>query len=163
MLLSSIFRYRCPFATMLLRVVLDINNIQRLDLPGKPSSLQELKDIICHKLEIAHGFTLQFEDPAFDNQLCNLNDISYLPDDKATLKVFWDIGLMPEQEETTSDFNIDSTSMSSASTASFSQSQCSQQWPASFTVPTFSYELELRLRKGNEEYEKSKKISKSHS
>nr|XP_055070029.1 uncharacterized protein LOC129451008 [Misgurnus anguillicaudatus] len=141
---------------MLFRVILDQNNIQRLDCPEKPSSLQELKDIICQKLEIAHGFTLQFEDPAFDNQLCNLTDISYLPEDKATLKVFWEIGLMPVQDETVSDFNFDTASVSSGSTASFSQCQRSQQWPASFTIPTFSYDLELRLRKGNEEYEKSK-------
>lgn len=150
----SISLYRFPFATMLFRVILGPNNIQRLDLPGKPSSLQELKDIICHKLKISHGFTLQFEDPAFDNELCNLNDISYLPEDKATLKLFWEIELMPVQDETISDF--DTASMSSGSTASFIQCQRSQQWPASFTIPTFSYDCELRLRKGNEEYDKSK-------
>ncbi|XDV37854.1 hypothetical protein PO909_007392 [Leuciscus waleckii] len=131
---------------MLLRVILGPENIHRLDLPGKPSSLEELKDIICQKLEITRGITLQFEDPAFDNQLCNLNDISYLPDDKVTLKVFWEIEL-----------TLDTASMSSGSTASFSQCQRSSPWPANFTIPTFSYELELRLRKGNEEYGKSEK------
>lgn len=83
---------------MWLRVILDSNNIQRLKIDKKPSTLDELKNIISNHLRIPHGMSLQFADPEFDNQLCNLNDIEDLPDEKATVKVLWELVLNPVQD-----------------------------------------------------------------
>lgn len=54
-----------------LRVILAYVNAERLILPSRPETENAL---ICEvdKLNVAYDFRLQFQDPEFDNALCNL-------------------------------------------------------------------------------------------
>ena len=71
-----------------LRIILP-DRTERLDLPERPSSLEELKAILIDKFKLPQpeDIILTFDDPAFDNEPCNLSDIQYLPEGKATLRV----------------------------------------------------------------------------
>uniref|UniRef100_A0A672MK71 Uncharacterized protein n=1 Tax=Sinocyclocheilus grahami TaxID=75366 RepID=A0A672MK71_SINGR len=117
---------------MRLRVVLAPDNIRRLD--------------IWENLN-----------PDFGNELCNLTNITELPPDRAMLKILWKV---PEESE--SDISISSLDTASMSCPSSSSNQSSSsvtirqrenyQWPSTFPIPKFSYDVELRLAKGNEKF-----------
>ncbi|XP_051780263.1 uncharacterized protein LOC127526999 [Erpetoichthys calabaricus] len=141
---------------MLLRVILAPDNIRKVSCPDNVSTLEDLKSILCEKLNIESGFTIQFEDPDFNNELCNLTNISELPADKATLKIFWNILVTPIEENTLSDFTVDTASVSSDSSLSLQTFNRVEPWPKEFPIPKFSLELELRLQKANELYEQKK-------
>lgn len=104
-----------------------------------------------------HDFEIQFEDPEFGNELCNLTDISELPPERAVLKIITKVS--EELDDVTSMSSLDRARMlSSASSSSTTRPSCmalrqhenSQQWPSPFPIPTFSYDVELILTKGNE-------------
>ncbi|KAG9267257.1 sterile alpha motif domain-containing protein 3-like [Astyanax mexicanus] len=128
---------------MLLRVVLSPNDIRKISI-STPSSVEELVTVLCEKLQIERGFVLQYEDPDFNYELCNLNDISELPPDKATLRLHCK---SPSTRSSTSDSATacDSDQVSSCMSRS-------DQWPSQFPIPSFSYDVELRLQKANEEF-----------
>ncbi|KAI7793899.1 hypothetical protein IRJ41_005945 [Triplophysa rosa] len=113
--------------------------------------------ILQERLEIKDEFFIQFEDPEFGNELCNLTNIAELPPDRAVLKILWKV---PEESE--SDISISSLDTASMSSPSSSSNQSSSsltirqrensQWPSTFPIPKFSYDVELRLAKGNEKF-----------
>ncbi|KAK1904002.1 Chromosomal replication initiator protein DnaA [Dissostichus eleginoides] len=74
---------------MLLRVIISQNDIRRLRIENIPTSIEGLNLELRTNLGLTGGFILQFEDPDFDNQLCNLTDIKDLPVERATLKVLF--------------------------------------------------------------------------
>lgn len=69
-----------------LRVILDDVNAERLILPSRPETVNALIIEIKNKLNLAYDFWLQFQDPEFDNALCNLVNIEDLSS-KATIKI----------------------------------------------------------------------------
>ncbi|XP_051996463.1 uncharacterized protein LOC127653711 isoform X2 [Xyrauchen texanus] len=149
--------------TMLLRVIVTPECIKKLTLPNVPSSVDELKEILCDKLKIDQNFVIQYEDPDFGGQLCNLSNIEELPSDKVTLKIVWELfktaseAEPPRNKSTGSDidFTQDTTSISS-NLSSPSSTVREERWPHVFLIPHFSYDVEFRLRKANEVYEKQK-------
>lgn len=70
---------------LMLRVVIDDDNIRKLTLNERPDSTEELKTQLKDKLSLQYDFKLQYEDPDFNNALCNLTQIIDLPE-RATLK-----------------------------------------------------------------------------
>ncbi|XP_034542093.1 uncharacterized protein LOC117814722 [Notolabrus celidotus] len=88
------------------------------------------------------NFLLQFEDPDFGNELCNLTDIKELPTDRATLKVLITFS------DAVSDSTLDTASLSSPSNNS------SVEWPDPFIIPDFSHDVELQLTAANDAYAK---------
>ncbi|KAL6486211.1 hypothetical protein MHYP_G00056030 [Metynnis hypsauchen] len=153
---------------MLLRVVLSPTDIRKLSILT-PSSVEELVTILCDKLQVEKGFLIQYEDPDFNYELCNLNDISELPPDKATLRLHWEIVLSAAPSDSDlSDFTLDTASKSSSTHSSTSDSATafdseqlfpctsrSDHWPSQFPIPLFSYDVELRLQKANEDFKKN--------
>ncbi len=105
---------------------------------------------------------IQFEDPDFGNELCNLTGIKELPQDSAVLRILWKSSGVPDDMASTSSITSVSTpeSASMSPTPSTSSAQCSSvqlmqqeisvHWPSPFPVPVFSYDVELSLAKGNE-------------
>ncbi|CAG5994542.1 unnamed protein product, partial [Menidia menidia] len=91
---------------MLLRVIVSESEIRRLSIEDIPSSVEELYQVLRTNLALRGGFILQFEDPDFKNQLCNLTDIKDLPVDRATLKVLF-------TADDSSDSTLDTGSLSS--------------------------------------------------
>ncbi len=141
---------------MRLRVVSAPDNIRRLDILDNLTSVEHLKTILQERLEIKDDFLIQFEDPEFGNELCNLTNITELPQERAVLKILHKVPEESESEPETSITSLDIASMSSPSDSSnqnfpfVSVRQCeNSQWPSPFPIPKFSYDVELWLEKGN--------------
>ena len=139
---------------------------RKVVLPQVPESVEELQGILREKLQLQGSFTLQFEDPAFNNIPCNLFDIQELPPERVILHILWDVPeVQVTLQESDSASSLDTASLPSTSTES-PQSPSAfirsclrnvSEWPSPFPIPEFSYDVDLKLRKGNEAYEKTEK------
>uniref|UniRef100_H2MKM5 Uncharacterized protein n=1 Tax=Oryzias latipes TaxID=8090 RepID=H2MKM5_ORYLA len=117
----------------------------KLTLTERPNSVEHLIQTLQEKCRprLDHEFTLNYEDPDFDGQLCCLVDIKDLPE-KGTLQV-----VRSEAEN---------ESLQSSNTEMLPHVPISDRlksWPDIFNVPTFSYEVEHLLLEGNAAYEQS--------
>lgn len=127
---------------MVLRVF-EPDRARKLKLCSRPASVDALIAVIKEQLEIDLDFSLKYEDPDFDGKLTSLSDIDELPQ-KAVVHV---------------SFEQDSSSVASMETIpSVSSSERGRRWPSVlFPIPTFSLDVELKLREGNAEFEKNNK------
>ncbi|KAF6721040.1 Sterile alpha motif domain-containing protein 3 [Oryzias melastigma] len=130
---------------MILRVV-ETDRARKLKLSSRPASVDELINIIKEQLGIDIDFTLQYEDPDFDGKLTSLADIEELPQ-KAVVHI---------------SLSQDSSSLASTEVLSdVSSPERLSRWPSgTFQVPTFAFDVELKLKDGNAEYEKNNKCLK---
>ncbi|CAG5927057.1 unnamed protein product [Menidia menidia] len=71
---------------LLLHVHISTDIVRKMTLPSRPESVDELKTKIKAKFQLDFDFSLSYEDPDFDGQLCSFVDIDELPQ-KAVLKV----------------------------------------------------------------------------
>ncbi|KAL6483860.1 hypothetical protein MHYP_G00087320 [Metynnis hypsauchen] len=150
---------------LLLRVVISSGEARRVQLSQVPESVARLIDALREKLQLQGEFSLQFEDPDFGNALCVLSDISELPQERAVLHIQRNIPSLPNELDTHSLASISSLSTAStSSSSSLSPPACSStylrsrsEWPTPFPIPSLSYDIELKLRRGNETFEKTKK------
>ena len=165
------------------------NEARCVKLSEEPQSVDALVDFLREKLQLQGDFSLQFEDPDFENGLCDLSAIAELPSDRAILHIKWKVPTITLSVIQPNEFDIQSLgSISSLDTASFgspggplagfspcpspspsthpspSQSpsttgnmRSASVWPSPFPIPPLSHDVELRLKKGNEEYAKNKK------
>ncbi|XP_058481952.1 transmembrane protein 68 isoform X1 [Solea solea] len=128
---------------MLLRVIVSAQEIRRVSLQNIPPSVDELCTVLCNTLDLRGSFVLQYEDPDFGNELCNLTDIKDLPADKATLKVLF-----------TFSGPLSDSTLDTASLTSQSSSRDSTEWPDPFVIPLFSHDIEFQMKVANEAYAK---------
>lgn len=151
---------------MLLLVKISNRMSRKVALPEVPESVEELQNILKKKLKLQGSFTLQYEDADFNNALCNLIDIHDLPSERAILHILWDETTTLVQQESDSvgsESSLDTASLSSIeslpSTSAFIRNymRSVSEWPSPFSMPSFSYDVELNLGKGNEEYGRTKK------
>ena len=135
---------------MLLRVIVSPQEIRRVTLQEVPPSVDELCVVLGNTLGLRGKFLLQFEDPDFGNELCNLTDIKDLPTERATLKVLFTFS------EPVSDSTLDTASLSSQNSASPEppSSGDSSEWPDPFVISDFSHDVEFQLRVANDAYAK---------
>lgn len=126
---------------MILRVV-EKDHVRKLKLSSRPASVDALIMILKEQLELDLDFSLQYEDPDFDGKLTSLVDIEELPQ-KAVVHI---------------SLAQDSSSLASTETLSdVSSPERLSRWPAgAFPIPTFSFDVELKLRQGNSEFEKNR-------
>uniref|UniRef100_A0A3B4ZWX9 PB1 domain-containing protein n=1 Tax=Stegastes partitus TaxID=144197 RepID=A0A3B4ZWX9_9TELE len=127
-------------SVMLLGVILSPEEIRLVTLEDIPPSVDELCVKLCNTLGLRGNFILQFEDPDFGNQLCNLTDIKELPNERATLKVLF------TSYEGISDSTLDTVSFGSPSSCD------STEWPDPFVIPAFSHDVVFQLRAANDAY-----------
>ncbi|MEQ2219673.1 hypothetical protein XENOCAPTIV_021743, partial [Xenoophorus captivus] len=127
--------------TMLLRVIVSEKEIRRLAVKDIPGNIEELNQVLQTSLGLRGGFILQFEDPDFNNQLCNLTDIKDLPKERATVKVIF-------TADDSSDSTVDTCSLPSVSSGDI------VEWPDPFPIPHFSHDVELQLNEANNRYTK---------
>lgn len=129
-----------------LLIILDDQNAEKLILPSPPETVDDLISEIKTKFDLLYDFRLQYEDPDFNNALCNLVNIEDLPS-IATVKVV-----------SLTDLDLSSTSTDDTVILSVIDSpERSCSWPDHFTVPTFTYEVEFILSEGNTAYEQEGK------
>ena len=57
----------------------------KVALPEVPKTVEQWQNILQENLQLQGSFTLQYEDPDFNNTLCNLIDIHDLPPERANL------------------------------------------------------------------------------
>ncbi len=123
----------------------------------------DLIDILKERLELQGDFSLQFEDPEFGNASCNLTSMSELPAERAVLHIMWNSDSSSLNRSTSSVSSHDTLSVHSEDfTSSWTDSiqmnlRHVAEWPTPFPIPKFAYDVELKLSKANEIYEKSKK------
>ncbi|XP_032392486.1 uncharacterized protein LOC116702420 [Etheostoma spectabile] len=135
-----------------LRVILNPDDTRKLILPdGIPESMEQLMDEVKNVCGLSGNFRLQYQDRDFGDALVNLTSTAEL-EDLATIKV------IPVTDEcsqvitlTVCDEIVSSQSDDTEllSTPSSSVSTRTQMWPREFLIPTFSYDSELQLEKGN--------------
>ncbi|XP_028447971.1 uncharacterized protein LOC114564679 [Perca flavescens] len=127
---------------LLLRVIVSPQEIRRVTLQNFPTSVDELCVVLRNSLALRRTFILQFEDPDFGNELCNLTDIKELQMERATLKVVFTFS------EPVSDSTLDTASIGSPSSSD------SAEWPDPFVIPAFSHDVDLQLRAANDAHAK---------
>lgn len=127
---------------------ISIEVVRKMTLSSRPESVDELKTMIKEKFKLDFDFSLSYQDPDFDGQLCSLVDIEELPQ-KVVLKV-----VQPESD-TSSVATDDTIILPHAMTPDRAEG-----WPQVFPVPTFSYEVEFVIEEGNVTYERTGKTVK---
>uniref|UniRef100_A0A8C5GQ39 Sterile alpha motif domain-containing protein 3 n=1 Tax=Gouania willdenowi TaxID=441366 RepID=A0A8C5GQ39_GOUWI len=131
-------------------IVINADDVRKMTLEKRPQTLEELQQKVKEKCTITEDFHLMYEDPDFNNQLCNLENIEDLPQERATLKVIplVTICLQPVSFRN-EDLESDDTDLVSLNSSSSSQSE---QWPEFFDIPKFPSDVEFRLHKANMQY-----------
>lgn len=121
--------------------VVEKDRARKLKLSSRPASIDALINIIKEQLEIDLDFNLIYEDPDFDGKLTSLADIEELPQ-KAVVHI---------------SLSQDSSSIASTDQLSdVSSPEHLSRWPPGpFPVPTFAFDVELKLKDGNAEYERN--------
>uniref|UniRef100_A0A3P9LXJ5 PB1 domain-containing protein n=1 Tax=Oryzias latipes TaxID=8090 RepID=A0A3P9LXJ5_ORYLA len=132
----------------LLHVHISTDIVRKMTLSTRPESVDELKRMIQDKFKLDFDFSLSYEDPDFDGQLCSLVDIEELPQ-KAVLKIVRPVS------DTSSIASDDTIILPHAMTP-----ERIDKWPQVFPMPTFSYEVELILSEGNSTYQRTGKSLK---
>ncbi|KAA0718457.1 hypothetical protein E1301_Tti019285 [Triplophysa tibetana] len=141
----SYFFLSVPRETMLFRVIITSDDIKRVSVESLPENVDELVNILRQELGLQVDFILQFVDPEFQNELCNLSNTSDLPQGRATLKVIQKGAVVTASGNQISDSSIDTN-------LPHTPAQHTQGWPDPFPVPTFSCSTELQLKQGNDAY-----------
>ncbi|KAG9278031.1 sterile alpha motif domain-containing protein 3-like [Astyanax mexicanus] len=137
---------------MLLRIIINKDDIRKIQTDSEPETLDSFYSFLKCKLGLGGDFVVQFQDPDFGNEFCNLSSLSELPKEKATLKVI--LKQIPESPQT--DSTLDTASLSSPSSSSMEDTpSCRRPWPDPFVIPKFSYDVELKLKRGNEAYQEN--------
>ncbi|XP_061770717.1 uncharacterized protein LOC133561440 [Nerophis ophidion] len=134
----------------IMRVIVSEGDIRKLTMTTRPDRLEDLIGWLKGTLQANYSFVLQYQDPDFNNGLCNLADVSELPD-TPTIKILPMIDLVPVTEAVTEQSGLCSDRSSQADTEILSTSSLdrSVQWPEVFEIPKFSVDVEYRLRQGN--------------
>ncbi|XP_057210954.1 uncharacterized protein LOC130567073 [Triplophysa rosa] len=133
---------------MLFRVNITPDDIRRVSVESLPETVDELVNILRQELGLQGDFILQFEDPEFQNELCNLSNMSDLPQGRATLKVIQKGAVVTASGNQISDSSIDTD-------LPHTPASHTQKWPDPFPVPTLSSSTELQLKQGNDAYSKN--------
>ncbi|XP_028970228.2 sterile alpha motif domain-containing protein 3 [Esox lucius] len=129
-----------------MRVIVSEGDIRKMTMTTQPDRLEDLTEWLKENLQTNYSFTLQYQDPEFNNELCNLTDISELPE-KPTIKIIPVINLIPIPAEP--ECFGESSSQADTEILSNSSLDRSFQWPDTFHIPKFSVDVEYRLRQGN--------------
>lgn len=116
-----------------------------MTMKPRPNTVDELINWFKKSAEPDYNFALQYEDPEFNNALCNLTDISDLPE-KPTIRIIPVLDLSPVPP---SEINSDMSSQPDTEILSTSSLEGRKEWPEVFEIPKFPVDIEYRLRQGN--------------
>lgn len=130
-----------------IRVILAEADIRKVTLDFKPATMDDLIKKLKTIFDLQCAFCLQYEDPEFNYQLCNLTDIGELKD-KSTIKIIPVLELTPVQDPEDSH---DTLSLSSQGTEILSTPPQERQkaWPEYFDIPEFSVYIAQILRQAD--------------
>lgn len=149
--LSLFFSQLLFTVKMLLRVIVAADDIRRLDLMNAPATVDELQNVLARELGIQGAFVIQYQDPEFGFELCNLTNISLLPPEKATLQLKFSNASIPAEDP--SDNPANAPAGDSATMCSSSVSNRSGSLPAEFITPSFRHDIALKLEAADKKFE----------
>ncbi|XP_037621965.1 uncharacterized protein LOC119486148 isoform X2 [Sebastes umbrosus] len=142
-----------------LRVILNPDDTRKLILPnGIPETMEQLMYEVRKVCGLNANFRLQYQDRDFGDALVNLTSTAEL-EDFATVKV------VPITDDCSQELILNvcedlvstqSDDTELLSTPSSTVSTRTQMSPREFPIPTFSYDTELQLEKGNAVYRSNK-------
>lgn len=155
-----------------LLIILGENNALKLTLPsGIPETVDELKVEIENQCGVSEQFRLQYMDTDFD-QFLNLTSTSDLKnmDKIKVIRTSAPVLSTDSPERSASLCNLSSPSssrnsnydtdimsspesMSSSASTSVNSTLRSEAWPLDFRIPEFNFDVELQLKKGNQEFQ----------
>ncbi|XP_056313109.1 sterile alpha motif domain-containing protein 3 [Danio aesculapii] len=127
--------------SMTLRVIVHDSDIRKVVIEETPADADALKQVLQKKLQLAYPFNIQYEDPFFNNALCNISDINDLPE-RATVKII-------PLDTSPSSSQADTIILSGSDTSEQLSAERQIVWPDEFEIPKFSVNVEYRLRQGN--------------
>ncbi|CAL8390980.1 unnamed protein product [Arctogadus glacialis] len=147
-----------------LLILLSDDSSERMDLPLVPETVEELIEQVQEACQLIGCIRLQYKDVDFGGTFVNLSTTSSIKD-LATIKV---IPLVPDSDIILEFIDSVSSNLSELDSSSFSAHTDSgdtvilssspsgrlrtEPWPKQFNIPTFSFETEGQLEKGNAEY-----------
>ncbi|XP_066497026.1 sterile alpha motif domain-containing protein 3-like isoform X2 [Hoplias malabaricus] len=131
---------------MTLRVILTEADIRKVTLSARPATVEDLICTLKESLGLNYNYSLQYKDPEFNYELCNLTDIGDLPE-KPTIKVIPVLELVPVS--TSDEILSDTHSPADTEVLSLSPLERQTPWPEVFEIPTFSVDVEYRLRQAS--------------
>lgn len=129
-----------------LRVILPEGDIERVSLPGRPDSVPQLNALLREHLKIPYTVVIQFKDPDFGDQLCNVSRIDELEN----------LSTVTLAKVNHCDLISVSSSLESSESGDISDSHTRQRqrgWPKRFVVPNFTHDIEFALRDANEDFD----------
>lgn len=129
-----------------IRVIVSEGDIRKMTMTTRPDTLEDLIGWLKGTLQTNYSFTLQYQDPEFQNELCNLTGLSELPE-KPTIKIIPMIELVPITAQL--ELCSDTSSLADTEILSISSSERCFQWPEVFEIPKVPVDVEYRLRQGN--------------
>ncbi|XP_039892718.1 uncharacterized protein LOC120736559 [Simochromis diagramma] len=135
---------------MTMRLIVNEGDIRKLTVKPRPNTIDDLINWIKTTIQANYEFTLQYDEPEFDNAPVNLRDMSEVPE-KPTIRIIPIIMLTPVPvldsfSETSSQADTEILSVSSSSV------EVRKEWPDPFIIPKFSVSVEYQLRQGNLTY-----------
>ncbi|GAA6219745.1 uncharacterized protein LOC110972297 [Lates japonicus] len=128
-----------------MRVIFCEGDIRKMTMTPAPNTVDDLMNWVKKSVEPDYNFTLQYKDPEFNNALCNLTDISDLPE-KPTIQIIPVLDLIPVPQ---SEINSEVSSQPDTEILSTSSLEGREEWPEVFDIPKFPVDVEYRLRQGN--------------
>lgn len=125
-------------------------DIRKVVLESRPATVEDLTNQLRELLNVEYHCILQYKDPDFGGELCNLTNIDELPD-MPTVKLIAVIQLepVPATVPTQSSNDSDTSSIADTVILSVSPQDRQQPWPDFFHIPTFSLDVEYRLRQAD--------------
>lgn len=133
---------------MTMRVIFTEADIRKLTVETRPTTMEDLKSMLQVSFGLQYPFDLQFQDPEFNCELCNLTDVSDFPD-KPTIKIIplfelspLEIGALSEDQHSSADTAI----------LSVSSVEWQEPWPLIFDIPNFSTDVAYHLRQADMKY-----------
>uniref|UniRef100_A0A8C6S8N1 Uncharacterized protein n=1 Tax=Neogobius melanostomus TaxID=47308 RepID=A0A8C6S8N1_9GOBI len=133
------------FVNMTTRVIFTEAAIRKVTLETRPTTMEDLKRMLQVSFGLQYSFDLQFQDPEFNFELCNLTDVGDLPD-KPTLKIIPLLDLSLIESDAASE---DQHSSVDTEILSVSSVERQEPWPLIFDIPNFSVDVEYRLRQAD--------------
>ncbi|XP_053287857.1 uncharacterized protein LOC128448968 isoform X3 [Pleuronectes platessa] len=140
-------------APVKLRIILGANNAEKLTIEsGMPESVEDLSNEIKRQFLIDGDIRLQYMDSDFDNNFVNLSQISDIQD-RGTVKVICMSDATDLNQGNINQSGEDTSSSSSTIILSSPDSQTARsQWPTTFQIPKFPYDVEIQLEGANQAF-----------
>ena len=135
-----------------LRIILGANNAERLAIESDMRSVEDLSNEIKRQFLIDGDIRLQYIDSDFDNNLVNLNQISDIHD-RGTVQVICMSDATDLNKGNMNQSGEDTSLSSSTIILSSPDSQTARsQWPTTFQIPKFPYDVEMQPESANQAF-----------